>query len=177
MLPKGLDRAGSVKVPLRSGTPVELPLFKTTLDRWNEPLQKDFFNWGGKPIINCNGVPLFAELALLKQFLASGFEGVWVETFGGPNFLTAMPGAWQVRPWSITIPEDKHDLLRSIWRTARSQACFDLYLWRGPDILFCETKRKGESLTRDQPKFVEGALQSGFKEEQLIVLQWTWGSP
>lgn len=36
--------------------------------------------YGGKPVIDVGGEPLFAELALLRHFQKEGYDGVWVDT-------------------------------------------------------------------------------------------------
>jgi hypothetical protein len=56
------------------------------LQKWEAPF--DGFTYGGKPIVDHDGNPVFAEFALLRMMLADKtWDGVWVETYGGTNFL------------------------------------------------------------------------------------------
>lgn len=41
-------------------------------------------NFGGKPLIEVAGRPVFAELAVYELFRLSGWEARWVETYGAP---------------------------------------------------------------------------------------------
>jgi hypothetical protein len=64
--------------------------------------------------------------------------------------------------------------LKTIWKTAKTSACFDVFAWRDDQILFCEAKRKGKDrFTVAQVRFIEGALASGILPESLLVVEWT----
>ncbi len=83
----------------------------------------------------------------------------------GKNFLRTMPNSWKLTKSSISIPEDKENLLKNIWKIGKTTACFDVFLWNNEDILFCESKHRGkDKLTKAQTKFIEGALACGIKK-------------
>jgi hypothetical protein len=158
-------------IPLPSGDTATLPVCQPVFARWNS--EPPAFDFGKKPIIDDGGKPVFAELALLNLLCASGWEGVWVQAFGGTHFLREMPSAWKLAPHHVAIPKEKEDLLRTIWKTAGTTACFDVFAWKNDDILFCEAKREGKDrLTEAQHKFIEGALQCGVPPDSLLIAEW-----
>jgi hypothetical protein len=84
-----------------------------------------------------------------------------------------MPRAWSLKSEHVTLPPDKDSLLRRIWQTAKTTACFDVFAWQGSDVLFCEAKRrKKDKLTDAQLRFVEGALTCGVPRESFLIVEW-----
>lgn len=172
-LPEVLRPSTELAVTLSSGATIALPMCRLALKKWDGEF--DGFTYGGKPIIAHDGKPVFAELALLRLLVAGGWDGVWVETYGGPNYLRDMPGAWALRPWSIALPPEREELLKRIWKLAKSNACFDVFGWRDGDLVFLEAKQKGKDrISKHQPKFIEAALQCGVPADALIVVEWAW---
>ena len=173
LLPEVLRPTTTINVALPSGQVVALPMCRLTLKKWEDAF--DGFKWGGKPIVSHDGNPIFAELALLRLLTAGGWDGVWVETFSGPNYLREMPGAWAVRPWSVELPPEKEALLKRIWKRGKSYACFDVFGWRSEHVVFLEGKQKSKDrISKHQPKFIEAAMQCGVPAEGLILVEWTW---
>src|SRR3989344_1376153 len=169
-IPPELKNAGKTTISLPSGRRGALPLYHAVFKKWAGKLPR--FNFGGKPFVTYHGKAIFAELAILKTFISSGWNGVWVETYGGKNFLRTMPKSWKLAQSNNSIPEDKENLLKDIWKTGKTTACFDVFLWKGGDILFCESKHKGkDKLTKAQTKFIEGTLACGIKEKSLFIVE------
>jgi hypothetical protein len=70
-----------------------------------------------------------------------------------------MPREWNLESEHVLIPADKERLLKTIWKTAKTSACFDVFAWRDDQVLFCEAKRKGKDrFIVAQVRFIEGAL-------------------
>ena len=109
LIPSQLSIPENIAVSLPSGAKATLPLYHTVFKKWIGELPN--FNFGNKPIIDYEGKAVFAELAILKLFTASGWEGVWVETYGGVHFLQDMPESWKLSQSHISIPKDKESLL------------------------------------------------------------------
>jgi hypothetical protein len=174
LLPEVLRPTTTLNVRLPSGRVVALPQCRLNLKKWEGRF--DGFTYGGKPIVSHDGKPVFAELALLQLLTADGtWDGAWVETYGGSNYLREMPGAWALRPWSIALPPEEEALLKRIWKAAKSQACFDVLGWHGEHVVFLEGKQKGKDrISKHQPKFIEAAIACGVPAEALIVVEWTW---
>jgi hypothetical protein len=158
-------------VPLSTGASVGIPITHITFEKWLG--QKPVFDFGKKPLINYKGKCVFAEIAILRMLIASGWNGVWVETYGGCHFLEVMPKSSKLSEYSVVLPEDKKVLLEKIWQTGKTKSCFDIMAWKGDDIIFCEAKRKGkDKLTVAQIKFIKAALVCGISTNQLLIVEW-----
>ncbi len=168
-----LTPTNTMIVSLPSGNTADLPVCHLTFSKWLE--ESPDFDFGKKPIVNYKGKGVFAELAILEILIDSGWSGVWVETYGGIHFLKDMPTSWKLSQHNISIPLDKEVLLKNIWKTGKTTACFDVFAWKDKDdkVLFCEGKHKGKDrLTKAQTKFIEGALACGILPESLLIVEW-----
>ena len=75
----------------------------------------------------------------------------------------------------MSIPPDKETLLRNIWKAGKTTACFDVFVWKDNEILFCEGKHKNKDrLTNAQTKFIEGALACGVSVQSLMIVEWEY---
>jgi len=170
-LPPQLITTTKQRIPLPSGGAATLPVCQPVFLKWSG--HPPAFDFGKKPIVDDGGKSVFAELALLNLLRASGWEGVWVETYGGTHFLREMPSDWKLARHNVPIPKEKEELLRTIWKTAGTSACFDIFAWKDADILFCEAKQeRKDRLTEAQHKFIEGALQCGVPSDSLLIAEW-----
>lgn len=170
-LPSILIPKGKFVVPLLSGKEIVLPACHPKFVTW-KGIPVDF-SYGGKPILNYENSPMFAELIILRILQKSGWEGAWVETYGGINFLNEMPLGWKLQPHNIGIPKEKKDIILQIQKIAKTSACFDVFAWKGNEFVFCEAKNRGkDKLTNGQLKFIEGALSIGVSPESLLIVEW-----
>mgnify|MGYP001614363036 CR=1 FL=1 len=171
-VPKELQSTVTMEVLLPNAMTVSLPVCHPIFSLWNEsPVS---FDYGKKPILNHNGKAYFAELVILHMLLESGWNGVWVETYGGTHYLRTMPNEWKLASGHVSIPKDKEELLQKIWETAQTNACFDVFAWQNGQVLFCEAKRKGkDKLTKAQIRFIEGAIACGISPRALLIVEWT----
>lgn len=122
---------------------------------------------------DCDGEACFAELVILRLLLKSGWHGVWVEAFGGTHYLQTMPNGWSLRSEHISIPSDKHELLQQIRQAGKTTGCFDVFVWWGDRLLFCEAKGPADGLTKPQFGFIEGALACGIPPQALMLVEWS----
>src|SRR5680860_478133 len=99
ILPKELISTNKLAVSLPSGTTVSLPVYTLTLKPWLGELPN--FSFGNKPFLDYKGKGVFAEYAILKMFTEIGWNGVWVETYGGIHFLDEMPTGWKTSKHNI----------------------------------------------------------------------------
>lgn len=169
--PIELQPTDKLEIRLSDNTIVNLPVAHLIFPVWKGlPVN---FDYGNKPILNYKGEACFAELAILRLLLDGGWDGVWVESYGGTHYLRSMPKAWNLQSEHISIPQDKEDLLQKIWKTAKTTACFDVLVWHDNQIVFFEAKRTGkDKLTSAQIRFIEGALACGVLPESLIITEW-----
>jgi hypothetical protein len=152
-----------VRLPLRG--PISVSVCFRSFKSWSgQPISDSY---GGKAVINCNGEPLFAELAILRLIQANGWDGVWIDTYRR-KFRQSLP------PHSCELPEHAQAVLdkASAGRKWRS-GCFDVFGWKDGQYLFAEAKRKGKDAIREtQLNWLESALDSGLPLESFIIFEW-----
>jgi hypothetical protein len=172
LLPTELQPTDVMKLTLPRGTVAELPLCRPIFLPWTgAPLDFDF---GGKPALNYDQEACFAELVILRSLLKHDWNGVWVSAFGG-HFLNEMPKSWSLREQRVSIPAEKEAILKRIWQTSGTTACFDIFAWKGSGVLFCEAKRRGKDhLTDAQLGFIEGALACGIHPNSFLIAEWAY---
>ena len=163
--------SGQETIILPSGKEVTIKKYFLKFKPWAG--EKIAFDYGRKPIINYDGEACFAELAILRMFFKNGWDGAWVESYGGTHYLNSMPQNWSLKPEHISIPEEKENLLKKIWHAGQTKACFDVVVWHGDEIVFCEAKRsKKDRLTEAQKKFIQGAITCDIPSSALIIIEW-----
>lgn len=169
--PPELQPTSKLEIKLSGDKTVSLPVATPRFQLWDGvPVD---FDYGSKPILNYKNEACFAELVILRMLFEYGWEGVWVETYGGTHYLRSMPQAWSLKSEQVSIPQDKENLLKKIWKTAKTRACFDVLAWKGDKVVFFEAKRYGkDKLTSAQEKFIEGALAFGVPVESLAIVEW-----
>lgn len=65
---------------LPSGATLSIPTCFSLFELWQGPRIPD--SYGGKAVLDCNGEPLFAELAILRVIQEDpGWDGVWIDTY------------------------------------------------------------------------------------------------
>ncbi|MDO8521987.1 MAG: hypothetical protein Q7S08_01720 [bacterium] len=171
-IPKELQPTGTMDVTLPKGATVSLSVCHPTFSLWEG--NPAVFDYGKKPVLNYKGEACFAELVILRLLCEQGWDGIWVETYGGTHYLRTMPNEWKLSSEHVPIPEDKEKLLQNIWKTAQTTACFDVLAWHNGQILFCEAKRTGKDRFTDaQVRFIEGAIACKVSPESLLVVEWT----
>ena len=171
-LPTELRPVGTTEVSLSSkGEVAALPVCRPVFTPWDGPPAD--FDYGKKLMLKYENEPCFAELVILRLLLKREWDGVWVETYGGTHYLRSMPKGWTLKSEHVSIPEDKEELLRKIWKAGKTTACFDVFARRGDSVLFCEAKHaKKDKLTRAQLRFIEGALACGILPDSLLIAEW-----
>src|SRR3989344_6180422 len=154
-LPEELRPTDKIEIHLPDNTTISLSTSRPKFLVWKgRPV---VFDYGKKPVLNYKGEACFAELVILRLLCERGWDGVWVETYGGTHYLRTMPHEWKLSSRHVSIPEDKEELLRNIWKTAQTTACFDVFAWHNGQVLFCEAKRTGKDRFTDaQVRFIEG---------------------
>jgi hypothetical protein len=125
---------------------------------------------GSKPAVDCDGNPVFAEIAIIPLLKQDGFDGaVWVDNWHGYHFRDAMPSA----P-SCELPADVRGIYdRIVKENGRRGGCWDVLAWNGDRIKFVECKRrKKDSMRPSQKKWLESARNVGLHKEQFAICEW-----
>lgn len=134
--------------------------------------QPTFQVWQGEPVavddekkalINMNGEPVYAEIAILRLFEADGWEGVWLDTYYRRYRVSIHE--------DVELPESRFDLLNSISKSSGGR--FDVFCWKGDQVIFAEAKRQGDDSVRDsQAKWLAVALDYGLPLESFMIVEW-----
>lgn len=171
MIPNPLTRysVSSVDLKLLSGKSVQVPKCNHLLFRWTGKPIVD--TYGGKEVLNFNGEPVFAELAIRGALDEGGWDGVWVDTYR-KAFRRAMP------PSSCGLPPQAQELYERICLAngGKKRGWFDIFAWKGQDYLFVECKRRSkDSINDNQIGWIEAALNSGVPLDSLLICEWDFG--
>jgi hypothetical protein len=125
--------------------------------------------YNGKAVIDWNGEPVFAELAVLRLFQSQGWEGVWVDSYRR-KYRVGLPDV--VEP--IELPQKQRAFIESIKaKTGRSGGSWDVLVWKDDQILFIELKRQKKDVIQDSQRlWLEKSLESGLTTDNFAFLEW-----
>jgi hypothetical protein len=150
-----------------SNQTVEIPKVKITFDKWAGTPFEDTYN--NKPVLDFNGEPVFAELAILRIFQSEGWNGVWVDTYRRKY----RNGYWDENSL-VQLPPAKQLLLNNIYKIAGIKSgCWDVFCWRDDEVIFAESKlRMKDKIRHNQILWLEAALKYGLKEDSFLMVEW-----
>lgn len=153
---------------LPSSGPVAVPKATPSFTAWAGSPLADTYN--GKQVLDYEGRPAFAELAILWALNDAGWEGVWIDTYS----RAYRTGYWGT-PSVEELPGAPSALLGRIREVAASRfGAWDVFCWRGPELLFAESKRAGRDTIRaTQVRWLQAALDVGMSVEQFLVVEWS----
>jgi hypothetical protein len=159
-----LKPQSSERIVLPSGREITIAKATPLFRKWAGEMPDDTFN--RKPLLDLNGEMVFAELAILRSFQQAGWDGRWIDSFH-QRFLT---GYWP--PVSEPLPVQQQSILDRIRAKAGgSGGCFDVFCWRGDELLFAESKWR-DRLLPTQTRWLEAALDVGVPTESFLIVQW-----
>jgi hypothetical protein len=162
-LPKELRPTGiAEEVKLQKCNPV----FKA----WKGPTG---FSFGNKRFLEYKKQPVFAEILILRLLESAGWNGVWVEPFGGFKFLREMPK--DAKLGGVEIPAMQNAFLLSLKKAVGKGGIFDVFAWRDGEFIFCESKEKGKDKFQDtQTRWIKSVLELGISRENLLIVEWSF---
>jgi len=165
MNPLAAYSASPITLTLPSNRKISIPACFHNFNRWEGPPIAD--TYGGKAVIDCDGEPLFAELAILRLIQAKGWDGIWIDTYRR-KFRQHLP------PHSCELPAHAQAVLdRASGGRKWRPGCFDVFGWKDGRYLFAEAKRKGKDAIRQtQLNWLESALDSGLPLESFVIFEW-----
>lgn len=154
-----------------NGTSQKIGMATPILPPWVGVKPND--TYGGKPIVNLNGTPTFAELFLLECMRSNGWQGAWIDSYKQKYRVhyfepREVPG----------LPDEPRKVLsRILGHSNFPKSCWDLVCWKGRDkLVFVEAKRKSKDKIRDsQIQFIERALSNGLHPNQFLIVEWEFG--
>jgi len=153
---------------LSSGEQIQIQKYFLTFNEWKGAPIPNTYN--GKAVVDWNGEPVFAELAILRLFESHSWNGVWVDSYGR-KYRVGLPGV--VEP--VELPEKQQELIDSIHaETGRSGGCWDVFVWKNDQILFIELKRqKKDAIQSSQNEWLEVSLAHSLKLDNFALIEWT----
>jgi hypothetical protein len=165
--PASLQPTTAETMTLPSGRSVSFPKAMPTFAIWRGDPVED--NYGGKDILDFDGRPAFAEMVILRTLTNDGWQGVWVDTFGG-GFRTDYRKGVPAEP----LPPRPRSLPEEIWNLAKMPSgVWDVFCWRDDRVLFAESKRaKKDRIRANQRRFAESALNIGLPLDSFLFVEW-----
>ncbi len=136
--------------------------------------------FGGKAVIDFEGLPMFAELAIAETLKKEGHSTRWAETYGRGNKLPLFLTEWLDRPYGEQkdVPIAEQWILNILAGIASLNngsyaGCWDVLAWKGDKLLFVESKRNKRDSVRDsQVAWLVAGLEYGLTPENFLVVQW-----
>jgi hypothetical protein len=157
--------------------------------RWTgAPFVDDFGKKSGA-MIELDGEHLFVELAVLRLLEKDGWNGRWVNTYGGGGevwkYLTEwkdVPRAEQRnRPIEDSEPRQLLARIAGFNKPRRYRGCWDTYAWREAEFVFVECKRAAsrdkDDISKDQEEWLRSALYIGdgrISENSFCFVHWDY---
>lgn len=157
---------------------VPIPERNMLFRRWSGvPINHTF---GNKGLIDIDGKPMFAELAIAETMKRDGYETRWVEVYGRGNKEPIYLTQWKDAPYKdqVNVPIQERwitDTLAGIAKLNNNsyKGCWDVIAWRNDKLLFVESKRKKrDSVRGSQIAWLEACLKYGLTPENFLILQW-----
>lgn len=179
MLPSSLGVVTHTPLLLHTGT-VQVPTVRPCFQPWKGD-RTGLHTFGGKDLLLVDGLPQFAEVAILRAFQADGWQGRWVETYGKPAMKPALWTTWQPEGQAAQV----HVPIAEAWVNERLHTialanggtysgCWDVVAWKGDRLVFAESKkRKKDALRGTQLQWLDVALQCGMVLDELVVVEWS----
>lgn len=161
-----------------NGKTIEIPKCIVTFEKWTGQPVTDTF--AGKPIVSVDNKPMFAELAIMKDFIKEGWKARWIETYGKskkePIYLTE----WKDDKYKnqIHIPIADKKILILLAEIAKQNTnsysdCWDVLAWKDEMVIFAESKRKKKnSIRTTQINWLAAGLKYRLNINNFLVVQW-----
>lgn len=160
------------------GKDVHIPVAHLVFTKWAGDQISNTF--GNKGLIDYEGAPMFAELAIQRTVVKGGWNARWVETYAMkgkiPYYFTEW-GDGPLRQQVLNPIEDslQVNLLAEIANNNNSSysGCWDVLAWRGDRSIFIESKRlKKDRFQSTQIRWLEAGFRSGLTPNNFLIVQW-----
>jgi hypothetical protein len=152
-------------IALPSGDSARVPRCRYLFSPWQGPPIQE--TYGGKVVVESDGKPMFAELAILGVLQKSGWDGVWVDTYR-KKFRRGLP------PDCCELPLHAQKLYDRIsLSNGKTSGCLDIFAWKEDGYLLVESKRRSKDVIQaTQKAWIEAALRSDVPLDSLLICEW-----
>jgi hypothetical protein len=169
LLPTELKPTGTIPIRISGDQTITLNKCTPAFRKWRGAPVPTF---GGKEILDINGSPAYAELAILRLLEKEGWNGVWVSAFGSPRFRKNIDDRTDI------VSFNDSPAARIIHRLARERngfgGTFDVAASNGQEMLFAEAKRaKRDQIKSTQVDWLRSALATGVPIASFLVVEWS----
>jgi hypothetical protein len=168
--PKSLLRPTTTEhFVLRSGDVVDIAKATPRFFPWRgEPPPSTY---GGKAVVDHEGRPSFAELAILWALRSEGWDGAWITHGGGGEIYRE--NLMHFAPRAHLPPSLAAQLARIRDLHGKSGGTWDVCCCRDGKFLFVESKRRRrDSIKPDQIAWLEAGLTAGIPIESYLERFW-----
>jgi len=163
--PSELSPVASEKIHPLDGSSIDVPKSLPTFSLWLGTVPGP--SYGGKAILTHKEQPAFAELIIVRSFIDAGWEGVWIDTFGRRYLRNFWP-----EPSSVQIPPEREQLVAELSKRGNARP-WDVFCWRGEDLIFVEAKRaKKDQIRASQIAFLQNAIAAGLPTSSFLIVEW-----
>jgi len=151
----------------RVGRAVELPTMLRHERQWKGDIPASLRLVPNKPTLCFDGQATWAEFILLRLLERDRWVGAWVKNWGGLAF-------WRGPCNAIELSATASALFQRIQaRTAGRGGCWDIFAWRGDEVLFVESKQRGRDRLRlTQRTWLENSLEEGVSLSSFVIVEW-----
>ncbi len=159
---------------------VEIPKCVIKYQYFEGPRRRDYL--GGKKVVAVDGEPVFAEVAIMNQFINDGWQSRWQLTYGRAKSAPLYLAGWDEEA-GANQPEAPIEegaiagLLRAIAKANGNSytGCWDTVNWRDDDIVFAQSKRNNkDKITPAHIKWMQAAFSLGLTEDNFLIVQWDY---
>lgn len=177
MYPKFLNPAYTELFQLKDRT-IEIPKCIIQFQKWKGLSFKHTF--GNKPLVSVDDRPMFAEIAIVKHFVDSGWQARWIETYGRHNKEPICLAQWKDDSYAnqTNEPIQNEKLLKMMHDISKCNnhsyaGCWDVLAWQGEEIVFAESKRNNkDSIRPNQNNWLAAGLSLGLTPDNFLLVQW-----
>ena len=160
---------------------VTVPCCRISFKSWTGERPFDF---GGKPFLEHDGQPVFAELLIQRVLSQGDWQAVWVVSWAGGRYFVRRPiGSSRIADYADdleSVPLHVRQTIERIVALARTKAngkgsAPDIVAWNTEGVIrFLEAKRRGKDSPNDnQKRFIAAMLELGFPLAMFTFVEWT----
>ncbi|AIF82309.1 hypothetical protein NTE_00227 [Candidatus Nitrososphaera evergladensis SR1] len=163
------------------GLEVSVPATNIVFKRWKgKPIKDDM---AGKPVVEYEGKPMFAELAIVKMAVRSGWSAFWQKAYpvrqSGPYYYSEwredVPRKDQVTSSSLNSAYQEQ-VQASIARYNGNsfRGCWEVIAWNKGRTLYMKSMQSKKDTIRDnQVRWFSASLSAGLRrKENFLVVNW-----